>query len=118
MASPNDTEIQAQTAFPIARAGYLLIGGAAFATGVFALLELTVPALIAMAATFFTAWFFRDPDRVTPDIPGAVVSPADGKVIVAGQAADSPFDGGRSLKISIFMSVFNVHVNRIPYGER
>ena len=106
------------TAFPVAAAGYPLIFSAAFATVVFALLELTVLAMVGLAAAFFICYFFRDPDRVIPNYAGAVVSPADGKVISASPVGSSPFFEGKSLKISIFMSVFNVHVNRIPHEGR
>lgn len=61
----------------------------------------------ALALAFFVAWFFRNPERETPSDAGIVISPADGRVIAAGSC-----NGGT--KISIFMSVFNVHVNRIP----
>lgn len=107
-----------QVAFHVARAGYPLIFASVFTTCVFALLELTVPALTGLAITFFICYFFRDPDRVVPKNYGAVVSPADGKVIIAEQKAGSPFFEGKCQKISVFMSVFNVHVNRIPHeGE-
>ncbi|MBU4414308.1 MAG: phosphatidylserine decarboxylase, partial [Proteobacteria bacterium] len=107
-----------QVAFPVATAGYPLIFASAFATGVFALLGLTVFALIGLAVTFFICYFFRDPDRVIPNDYGAVVSPADGKVIIARQEDSSPFFEGKCQKLSIFMSVFNVHVNRVPHeGE-
>src|SRR6266581_2200351 len=58
----------------------------------------------------FFLWFFRDPDRVIPDAAGAIVSPADGKVTDVSPAEDS---SGRS-RISIFLSVIDVHVNRSP----
>jgi phosphatidylserine decarboxylase len=105
-------------AFPIATAGFPLVFGAAFATLVVALLGLTVVALIGLAATFGIACFFRDPDRAVPSRPGLVVSPADGRVIVAGLAPNSPFIENETYKISIFMSVFDVHVNRIPAEGR
>jgi phosphatidylserine decarboxylase len=103
------------TAFPLEKAGYPFILAAALTTFVFALLQLTLLSLVGLAATFFICYFFRDPDRVIPNSDGAVVSPADGKIILAGLVDNSPFCEGRVLKISIFMSVFNVHVNRIPY---
>ncbi|MFC1515960.1 phosphatidylserine decarboxylase family protein [Thermodesulfobacteriota bacterium] len=105
-------------AFPVASAGYPLIFAAAFTTAVFALLGLMIPALIGLAATFFICYFFRDPDRVIPSQTGAAVSPADGKIIAAGAVDSSPFFKGDCIKISIFMSVFNVHVNRIPHEGR
>jgi phosphatidylserine decarboxylase len=107
-----------QIAFPICRAGYPLIFGSAFATVIFALLGLTLLALIGLIATFCICGFFRDPDRVIPDKQGVVVSPADGKVIAVGSVENNPFFAGDSIKVSIFMSVFNVHVNRIPYEGR
>ncbi len=107
-----------KTAFPVHRAGYPLIFGSAFVTIILALLGLTALTLIGLSATIFTCAFFRDPDRVIPDRPEAVVSPADGKIIFVGKVADSPYELGDTLKISIFMSVFNVHVNRIPFTGR
>ena len=103
-----------QTAFPVAKAGYPLIFGAAFVTLIFGLLEMTVLTLISLLITFLLCGFFRDPDRVIPNISGAVVSPADGKVIGVETVTDSAFYEGRCTKISVFMSLFNVHVNRIP----
>jgi len=109
------SDAQRQTAYPVAKAGYPFIFAAAFATAVVALLDLTALALIGLVATGFICYFFRDPDRVTPNIEGAVVSPADGKVIRVEPVSETDFYDGACLKISIFMSVFNVHVNRIPY---
>jgi phosphatidylserine decarboxylase len=102
-------------AFPVASAGYPLIIIAAFTTAVFALLGFAVPAIIGLAATFFICFFFRDPDRVVTEESAAVVSPADGKVIVAAPVENCPYYEGNCLKISIFMSIFNVHMNRIPH---
>ncbi|WP_373498556.1 phosphatidylserine decarboxylase family protein [Desulfococcus sp.] len=107
-----------QTAFPVAKAGYPFIFSAAFATAVFALLGLVVPALLGLFATLCICCFFRDPDRVVPNVEGGVVSPADGKVIFVGPVAENPFMEGPALKISVFMTVFNVHVNRVPVEGR
>jgi phosphatidylserine decarboxylase len=104
-----------QFAFPIARPGYPVIFAAAFVTAVLALLELTVPTLVALLGTLFAAYFFRDPDRMIPNEDRCVVSPADGKILKAQTVADSPYYDGPSVLISIFMSVFNVHVNRVPF---
>jgi phosphatidylserine decarboxylase len=101
-------------AFPVAAAGYPLIFGAAFATLILALLGLTALALIGLAVTFCIAGFFRDPDRSIPNRPGQVVSPADGKVIAADTVNGDPFFNEEVRRISIFMSLFNVHVNRVP----
>jgi phosphatidylserine decarboxylase len=66
-----------------------------------------VPALLAL----FFLWFFRDPERTIPQGAGLVVSPADGKVTEAVRVATPE---GESLRLSIFLNVFNVHVNRSP----
>jgi phosphatidylserine decarboxylase len=104
-----------QLTLPVAKAGVPMIFAGAFITAVFALLGFALPALLGLAATLCICFFFRDPDRVVPAKPGAVVSPADGKVIIAGMVEKSPFYEGPCKKVSIFMSVFNVHVNRIPF---
>ena len=59
----------------------------------------------------FFLWFFRDPERAIPDGAGVVVSPADGKVTAVGEFIDQ---GQKKHRISIFLNVFNVHVNRAP----
>jgi phosphatidylserine decarboxylase len=103
------------TAFPVASAGYPFIFTSVFVTIVFALLGLTTLTLIGLASSLFICYFFRDPDRVVPNFKGAVISPADGKIISAGPVGSSRFYEGSCIKVSIFMSIFNVHVNRIPH---
>jgi len=68
-------------------------------------------ALPALVLAAFFLWFFRDPEREIPDTPGAVVSPADGKVTGIWLVTEN---GGRQTRISIFLNVFDVHVNRSP----
>ena len=70
-------------------------------------------ALPAWLITVFILQFFRDPPRDEPADPAAVVSPADGRVVVVGKALD-PYRNCEALKISVFMNVFNVHSNRSP----
>ncbi|PIE70789.1 MAG: phosphatidylserine decarboxylase family protein [Deltaproteobacteria bacterium] len=103
-----------QSAFPIAKPGYGFIAAAVFVTLTAALLGWKPLAVIGLVFAAFTAYFFRDPDRLIPSEPGLLVSPADGKIIVSETVADNPVTGGPAVKISVFMSVFNVHVNRIP----
>ena len=66
----------------------------------------------------FSVYFFRDPQRQIPAGDNIILSPADGKVIVIEEVDDQDFFKTRVKKISIFMSVFNVHVNRIPIDGR
>lgn len=64
-------------------------------------------------AALFVLQFFRDPPRAVPQQPGAVLSPADGRIVAVGRARDA-YLGRDALKISVFMNVFNVHSNRSP----
>ena len=70
-------------------------------------------AILPLLLGAFFLWFFRDPERIIPDTPGAIVSPADGKVTTVGQV---DLNGRRLNRISIFLNVFDVHVNRTPIG--
>ena len=74
---------------------------------------LTAPlwAVPALLLAFFFLWFFRDPERAITDAHGAVVSPADGKVTGVSPVT---VNGSQRTRISIFLNVFNVHVNRSP----
>jgi phosphatidylserine decarboxylase len=75
----------------------------------------------AVASAFFwfqAVYFFRDPKRTIPTDPQALLSPADGTVTHVETIEDSDFPAGRILRISIFLSVFNVHVNRVPRTGR
>lgn len=99
---------------PVAKEGYPFIGFAAFTTLTLALLGFPVATAILFAATTFILCFFRDPERISPTRKDALVSPADGKVILVEKVAANDFVAGEMQKISIFMNVFNVHVNRIP----
>lgn len=67
--------------------------------------------IVPLVAALFVMWFFRDPERVIPSEPGALVSPADGKVT---DVAPCSVDGVPHMRISIFLNVFDVHVNRSP----
>ncbi len=74
--------------------------------------------LVLLLLTLFVLWFFRNPQRKTPEKEKLVISPADGKVIRIEETASEEQPGKTCLKISIFMNIFNVHVNRIPYSGR
>lgn len=99
--------------FPIASEGFPFIGAAIFVTVYLAALGLRPGAIFFLAVTLFLAWFFRDPERVIPDDDRAIICPADGKVVAVSPGTHE-FGLESALKVSVFMSVFNVHVNRIP----
>lgn len=76
---------------------------------------------VGTALTIFCAYFFRDPDRVTPTREGLVVSPADGKVIAVEAVvpeADLGLGNDPLTRISIFLNVFDVHINRVPIAGK
>jgi phosphatidylserine decarboxylase len=69
---------------------------------------------IALALTIFILFFFRDPDRETPQDESLIVSPADGKVVMVKEVEEDIYIKGKATQISIFLSPLNVHVNRVP----
>ncbi len=109
---------------PIAREGFPFI---ALSTGLTLLLAISawqfcstvlwLMVAFTLSLSLFITFFFRDPERVAPEDVRAVLSPADGKVVVSECVPTSPL-GSAALKISIFMSVFDVHVNRTPLSGR
>ena len=103
---------------PVAREGYPFIAVSAFATLIIAIIGYELPALAGLLLTCFVLYFFRDPERISPDEEDVVVSPADGKVLSVEKIFDERFVREHVYKISIFMNVFNVHVNRMPYPGR
>jgi phosphatidylserine decarboxylase len=103
---------------PVASEGYPFIALFAFITLVFALLGWGFLTLLLLGLTLFTVYFFRNPERCIPQEPGSVLSPADGKVIFVGEVQEERYFQDRVVKVSIFMSVFNVHVNRVPFGGK
>ncbi|ALC16123.1 phosphatidylserine decarboxylase [Desulfuromonas soudanensis] len=99
---------------PIATEGYPFIALFAFITLVFALLGWGFVTLVFLFLSLFTVYFFRNPERYPSEEEGAVLAPADGKVIFVGTVMEERFFKAEVTKVSIFMSVFNVHVNRAP----
>jgi len=93
------------------RDGYFYGAGCLFAAGIIAWLASWPFAVPAILLAVFFLQFFRDPERHIPSIPGAVVSPGDGKVTDVANVTSS---GVEKTRVSIFLSVFDVHVNRSP----
>jgi phosphatidylserine decarboxylase len=99
---------------PIVKEGFPFVGIGAGVTLLTGLWGWTVVALVAGGITLFTAWFFRNPARTVPQGPGLVVAPADGTVIAIEEEFEPRFIKDRGVRLSIFLNVFDVHVNRIP----
>ena len=103
---------------PIAREGWPLILAPVALSVVLFLLRWPWTGGVFLLLGLFMAFFFRDPERAVPADPRLVLSPADGKVIVAGPApAGNPLGEGAT-QVSVFLSIFDVHVNRAPIGGR
>ncbi len=104
---------------PVAREGIPFISIGCFVSLILFLSGLFILPVVTALLTLFTIYFFRDPDREIQAQERAVLSPADGKVVEIRKFEDdvNPL-GEPALRVSIFMSVFNVHVNRIPANGR
>ncbi len=77
-------------------------------------LLLFIFSLLFALLTTFTAFFFRDPDRVVPLETNVLVAPADGRVVAIDTLPSHEYIGGKTIQVSIFLSIFDVHVNRAP----
>jgi phosphatidylserine decarboxylase len=99
-------------------AGWPFIGGAAALAIIAAFVVSNVLGLALMILSLLFLFFFRDPDRAVTEAPHAVLSPADGRVVVAGKSTSQEFAPAEWQQISIFLSPMDVHVNRMPVGGR
>ena len=100
---------------PVAVPGLVFIVAIGIVTGLLFYFQLVILSWISFLLTCFVCWFFRDPERFVPKEKGALVSPADGKVIIVEKVTKGEYVETEALKVSIFMNVFNVHVNRVPF---
>lgn len=99
---------------PVAREGYPFIFATAVLTLLFFFTGPSALAILFFVGTAFTLFFFRDPERVTSAEDEAILSPADGRVLFAGRVFEGRYLKRDLIKVSIFMSLFDVHVNRAP----
>jgi len=97
--------------WPFVIGGLLLAIVAAFFAG-------TVYGVVLAGLTAFFLFFFRDPERAISAAPGVVLSPADGRVMIAGPSTAAEFPAPSWQQISIFLSPMDVHINRMPIGGR
>ncbi|NBR95319.1 MAG: phosphatidylserine decarboxylase [Proteobacteria bacterium] len=106
-------------AFPIHKEGYKFIIIFALVTALLAIFSSNL-GLIGLVLTAWCIFFFRDPDRISPIQDNVIISPADGVITRVEYNADAPeelgYNNTKFNKISIFLNVFNVHVNRVPFS--
>ncbi len=111
----NRNEWPHKSRMPIAAPGLKFIVTAIVVTVLIFIAGWAILGWTALFITIFICWFFRDPQRSVPDKPNCIISPADGRIIVIDRRQTNDFTHQSCIKISIFMNVFNVHVNRIPF---
>ncbi len=99
---------------PFAKEGIPFIAVPAGVTLLTGLLGWFFVAFLGGIATLFSAWFFRNPARVIPQGPNLIVAPGDGKVIAIEEEFEPRYLKERSLRVTIFLNVFDVHINRLP----
>jgi len=113
----------------VARDAYTLIIPTILIIIMFFILKIVIGSIIAIIFLCFTIYFFRDPERKFSDEPGSIISPADGKIVTIDEveAPDNPLpnpppssgggkgEGKKMRRIGIFMSIFDVHINRSPF---
>ncbi len=99
---------------PFAKEGFPFIGATAGVTLVAGWIGWPALAVPAGLLTLFVSWFFRNPARVIPQGPRLIVAPGDGKVIAVEEEFEPRYLKDRSIRVTIFLNVFDVHINRIP----
>lgn len=99
---------------PFAKEGVPFIAVTAGATLMAGWLGWNLLAVGAGFLTLFVSWFFRNPARVIPEGPNLVVAPGDGKVLAIEEEFEPRFLKDRSIRLTIFLNVFDVHINRVP----
>ena len=99
---------------PFAKEGFPFVGAAAGITLMAGWLGWIPIAALAGILTLFVSWFFRNPPRAIPQGARLVVAPGDGKVLAVDEEFEPRYLKDRAVRISIFLNVFDVHINRIP----
>lgn len=103
---------------PLDPAGWPFVAGPATCAALAAVFVGSIAALPFIIITIVFLFFFRDPERYPPSDPTAVLAPADGRVLVAGNAEAGTAPPGEWLQISVFLSLLDVHVNRVPVSGK
>lgn len=110
--------IRANLRLPVAKEGIFFILPLAIVSIILWIVKINSAAVIFSLLTIFVVYFFRDPERLIPGEEKAILSPADGRIIQVDSCVEERFLKGPALKVSIFMSLFDVHINRIPFSGK
>src|SRR3972149_11047299 len=103
---------------PIAKEGFPFLVPTVLLTVILGVLGWKVWMSLGILLSLFIAYFFRNPKRKIPTLQNIILSPADGRVIHVGECEEDRFLKDKTLKVSIFMSVFDVHLNRAPVSGK
>ena len=98
----------------IAPEGFYIIIASAIVGWLFAVAGFTYISVFFILLTFFNMFFFRDPERITPDDDNSIFSPADGKIVDVVKETEPYFLNESRIRVSIFLSILDCHINRFP----
>jgi phosphatidylserine decarboxylase len=112
--APRKEKVMKQNQWPIAKEGLSFLIPMVLLTLILGIMGWKVWMSLGALLSLFTAYFFRNPRRQIPNLQNVVLSPADGRIIHVGECEEDRFLKEKTLKISIFMSLFDVHINRAP----
>jgi phosphatidylserine decarboxylase len=104
----------AKNQWPVAKEGLPFLVPSALLTIFLGGMGWKVLMSLGILLTIFIAFFFRNPKRKIPSLQNIILSPADGRIVHVGECEEDRFLREKALKVSIFMSLFNVHINRAP----
>ncbi len=108
----------AQSRWPVVKEGFPFLILSALLTCLLGVIGWKILAWVGVFLTLFIAFFFRDPRRNIPSLQNAILSPADGRIVYLGECEEGRYLRERAMKVSIFMSLFDVHVNRAPVSAK
>jgi phosphatidylserine decarboxylase len=108
----------AKNQWPVAKEGLPFLVPSALLTIFLGGMGWKVLMSLGILLTIFIAFFFRDPKRKIPSLQNIILSPADGRIVHVGECEEDRFLRKKALKVSIFMSLFNVHINRAPVAGK
>jgi phosphatidylserine decarboxylase len=107
-----------QNQWPIAKEGLPFLIPVVLLTVTLGIMGWEVWMSLGILFSLFVAYFFRNPRREIPNLQNIVISPADGRIIYVGECEEGRFLKEKALKVSIFMSLFDVHLNRAPISGK
>ena len=104
--------------WPIAKEGLPFLIPVVLLTVILGVLGWKIWMALGILLSLFIAYFFRNPRREIPDLQNIIISPADGRIVHVGECEEDRFLKEKTLKVSIFMSLFDVHLNRAPVSGK